>query len=257
MRPAASGRPQVLVIGVYPSAFHVAWTPPPEHDSRGAAGQKRPLIRSLAVDVEPVVFWDGKEPSPSDLLDMWKADRRFENGRHGHVRVGHNGPSGTGVVKDVLAPLKLEPADAAFTDAVPWFFVKGGPGSQGDAIQRRFAPVARELGVHEGSLPVRPTRRGLVAVAASSPRREDLRREIVAAGAPLVVTLGQEALDAVRGVADTDVRGVQETLSPSGYGRRGELVVDRHRYELLPLVHPGFRRQTSNEDWKRALAAWP
>jgi hypothetical protein len=245
-RPLRAAR--ALIVGVYPSAFHVAWSPP------GWTG-RRPLITSLAVDVEPVLFWNGAEPSPEVLLDLWKTEVGFNDSRHGSAVVGNNGRSGLGLERNVLIPLRMAADEVAFIDVVPWYFVKGGRGSQGDAIKQRFEPFAVENGVDPGSLPSRPSPQRLVEIARSDDRRETLREEIVEAGAPLVVTLGQEALDAVRAVADRSA-GVQSRLSPDGYGTRGELVIASDTYVLLPLAHPGFERQTTRPDWKAAFAQW-
>lgn len=242
-------------MGVYPSAFHVAWTAPPELDPRPASGRGRPTIASLAVDVEPVVFWDGREPDPNELLEKWKSKVHFIND-WGTVAVGNNGPSGAALVENALTPLSLSPDEVAFTDAVPWFFVKGGAGSQGQAINERFNPIAENMGATTGALPDRPTHARLVKSASEEPRRSSLRAEIVAAKAPLVITLGQEALDAILAVADT-CAGVQSRLAATDtYGVRGELVVDGFQAELLPLVHPGFQRQTKDAKWKAQLARW-
>ena len=100
-RPA-HGDAELLVIGVYPSAFHVAWSPPPAADPRDGSKRSRPFVGSLAVDVEPVVFWDGLNPSPADLLVQWKAMVKFDPERHGTVRLGTNGPSGAGLVEHYL-----------------------------------------------------------------------------------------------------------------------------------------------------------
>lgn len=248
-----SGAAAALVVGVYPSAFHVAWSPPVELDPRDV--RKGPFIGSLAVDVEPVVFWDGAEPAPSAELERWMGDVGFDPQVHGQVTTGTNGPSGSGLVEQFLTPLKVDPALTAFTDAMPWYFVKYDKGGQGLAIRDRFGPLAAFLGVHNGSLPSRPSTRELVALAGSDARRVGLRRELVDADAPLVITLGQEALDAVRAVCDATA-GVQVKLSPHGYGAAGELLVDSKVMSLLPLVHPGFARQTKHDAWRAALQQW-
>jgi hypothetical protein len=179
----------------------------------------------------------------------------FEPEKHGSVSVGTNGPSGAGLVKKALSPLGLVSEQLAFTDAVPWFFIKGGPKSQGEAISGRFAPIAERIGKHAGSLPARPTPSKLVAIAASDERRESLRAEITEAGAPLVISLGQEALDAVRAVAD-GCEGVQTQLAAEGYGARGRLQIGTLTLDFLPLVHPGFERLTVQADWLAALRRW-
>jgi hypothetical protein len=235
---------------VYPSAFHVAWSPPNHINPR-------PLISSLAVDVEPTVFWDGQSPSPHDLLDEWKTAVSFDPSRHGTVRPGHNGPSGVGLEDRILRPLGLNPSSVAFTDAVPWFFVKQGRGSQGAAIAERFRPWAETNGVDPGSLPDRPSSTELPQLATAEPRRVALLAEIVEINAPLMITLGQEALDAVRGVADPGtMSGVQDVLAPVGYGAVGSATFDGRQREVLPIVHPGFQRQTKRPDWVAAFESW-
>jgi hypothetical protein len=111
------GDAAALVVGVYPSAFHIAWHPPTKLDPRPPDERRHPLIAALAVDVEPVVCWDGATPGPADLLDAWRTAIGFDPGAHGSVKIGRNGPSGAALATDVLRPLGLEPASAAFTDA--------------------------------------------------------------------------------------------------------------------------------------------
>ena len=255
MRLPVAHDPKALIVGVYPSAFHISWSPPDRFDTRDDAKKRHPLIGALAVDVEPVVFWDGVEPSPVAELQRWKAALGFDESVHGVATLGNNGPSGASLVKHILDPLGIDPASAAFTDVVPWFFVKKGANSQGEAMSTRFAPKAELIGVHEGSLPKRPTTRQLVEIAASDERRDSLRQEILDARAPLIITLGQEALDSVRAVAD-EITGVQARLQPGGYGRAGHVVIAGTRTTFMPLVHPGFRRQITDAQWRDALDSW-
>lgn len=248
------GRPAALVVGVYPSAFHVAWSPPNEFDVRDAHKRNRPLIASLAVDVEPTVFWDGVDPSPSDLLGRWRGcglrsrPSRFR-------RPGHNGPSGSGLLDEILTPLGLDPATLAFTDAVPWFFVKHGANSQGEAIANRFTPVADRMGVERGSLPRRPSTRALVELASSSARRDSLRAELLSSEADLLLTLGDEARGAVLGIAD-DTRGLPQRIVRDGYGQIGTIQLNGKTMEVMPLAHPGFIRQRGDQRWTDTLEAW-
>lgn len=249
------GSAKAIVVGVYPSAFHVAWSAPGEADVPASTHRSRPTIGSLAVDVEPVVFWDGVEPSPGSVLEQWKSAVGFQPS-WGKVTAGLNGPSGDSVVTNTLGPLGLEASEVAFTDAVPWYFVKQGGGSQGKAIRERFQPVAELLGVSSGSLPTRPSTQELVRTACEEPRRSSLRAEIVTADVPLLITLGNEALHAVRGVSDK-CSGVQEQLEPlREYGSRGQITIAGRSMQMLPLVHPGFQRQTKNAEWRAAIARW-
>ena len=255
LRKPESGNVDALVVGVYPSAFHVAWTPPPSLDPRPAGKRRRPLISSLAVDVEPTVFWDGSHPDPNELLDAWKSAVGFDPDRHGTVAVGTNGPSGQQLPATVLEPLGLDPDRIAYTDAVPWYFVKTTKGSQGAAIAERFNPLASALDASPGTLPTRPSKRQLVDLATSEGREPSLRSEIVEIGAPLVITLGQEAIDALSAVADT-LDGVQRRLRPEGYGGEGTGTIDKHSFAVRALAHPGFIRQTKHPEWRAALNSW-
>lgn len=244
-----SGRAEVLVLGVYPSALHIRWTRPRQTDAR-------PTIASLAVDVEPVVFWDGVTPSPEALLVDWVREVGFDE-RWGNASVGHNGSSGAGLRDDYLSPLGVELVDVAYTDLIPWFFVKTGKGSQGDAIAGRYEPWAAEAGAPASSLPRRPSPSTLVGLAASEVRRSGLRREILDLRPSAIVTLGQEAIDGLRAVADrTD--GGQAVLRPTAdYGNPGSVEVDAHTFTVVPVVHPGFLRQRSPGDpWREAHNRW-
>ena len=82
----------------------------------------RPLISSLAVDVEPIVFWDGSDPIPANLLDRWRCAVGFDDERHVRVRPGTaTDRLGAGLAERILAPLRILPINVAYTDAVPWF----------------------------------------------------------------------------------------------------------------------------------------
>jgi hypothetical protein len=52
----------VLVLGAYPSALHVRWSPP--------AGYGRP-VTALPVDNEPTPFWDGDSAETQALFEHW------------------------------------------------------------------------------------------------------------------------------------------------------------------------------------------
>ena len=248
MRLPAQGLPSALVLGVYPSAFHIGWR----------AGDQR--ISALAVDVEPTVFWNGTDPNPDVLLDEWLAAVRHR-ADWGAVTVSRNGPSGSFLEDELLRPLGFDPKQVAFTDAVPWFFVKDGKGSQAAATRDRFRPFAEAHRIHPGSLPARPKPAGLVEIVASTERRESLTAEVVRAAAPCLITLGNEALAAATTVADR-VDGVPGTLTPDDYGAVGSITIGGHTMEFRPLAHPGLLRQQIRPDgaaatrWRQAHERW-
>ncbi len=238
---------------MYPSAFHISWTPPDECDDRPDAKKRFPYIAALAVDVEPVVFWDGAVPKPSDLFEAWAKEVGFTE-LHGHAAASRsNGPSGAGLIDRYLNPLGLSPDRISFTDVVPTFFTKHGPGSQGEAIAKRFAPIAAKIGLHKGSLPARPAPSALVRQAVET-QRDRLRAELSDVRAPLVITLGQEAADVIRRVVDR-ADGAQTKLAADGYGQVGEIAIGGYKADWMPLAHPGVVRPT-NGAWSRTHALW-
>jgi hypothetical protein len=131
----ADGEAGVLVVGVYPSAWHVAWTAPAylnrnQPYGHEENGERRQIgsVRALAVDLEPP-------------------------GTHGHIdpkAPGANGSSGKKVKQLYLAPLRIGPAEAAFTDIYPTFVVKhpgGKQREQGNAIEEEYHAIARDAPV--------------------------------------------------------------------------------------------------------------
>ena len=243
----------VLVVGVYPSAFHVRWTPPVDAVAPLPRERRSPTVGSLAVDVEPVVFWDGRTPSPREQLAVWAEHLDHDEATHGRIGFGTNGGSGRFVVDELLAPLGFDADDAAVTDVVPWVFVHPGRCSQGaamawfnDCLGARFPP---------GTLPRRPKESELVAMARTPELADLLRRDVLDAEAPLVITLGNEALAALLAVADRNV-SVPEVLSPKRYGRRGSIVLGGTTFDVLPLAHPGMQQKRSSPAWRAALDGW-
>jgi hypothetical protein len=250
VRPAriSSGRTRVLVIGVYPSALHVRWWRP---DAVGG----RPTVSSLAVDVEPVVFWDGESPSPHDLVAEWKESVGF-NSHWGRVEPGLNGPSGRVLGSEYLEPLGATPTDTSYTDLIPWFFVKSGAGSQGAAIAQRFDPWALQHGAPISSLPRRPSPKRLVELLAPSGRRESLRNEIISIKPDVILTLGQEALDGLCAASDECLPAQERLVPDDRYGRPGSVIIANQAFELIATVHPGLLRQAQQGHWRSAHQTW-
>src|SRR5688572_9595447 len=95
-RPLVDGQRNVFVLGAYPSALHVAWTPPSASGARS--------IRALAVDNEPEPFWDGSDEA--DQIKVWKdaVDWLPSWGEVAPVEQ-LNGSSGTWLADKVLEPL--------------------------------------------------------------------------------------------------------------------------------------------------------
>jgi hypothetical protein len=126
----ADGAAGVLMVGVYPSACHGAWTAPAylnwnQPHGHGKDVERRQIgsVRALAVDLEL--------PGP-----------------HGHIdptAPGVEGSSGETVKQLHLAPLRIGPAEAVFTDIYPTFVVERPGGKrhdQGDTVEEEYDAIA-------------------------------------------------------------------------------------------------------------------
>lgn len=270
MRPAgSSGGARAVVVGVYPSAWHVTWTAPAHLVAAGARGK----VNALAVDVEPTVFWNGDGADFGTRLASWQHESGFVEGDHpgGHGRLSRtspptNGSSGLKVEQRYLAPLGIAPDETAFTDICPVFFVKHGSGErreQGDAIAAEFDGIARHLGHQPSSLPRRPSPAALVRMAVDE-FKQRLIADLEAADAPVVITLGEEVLQALRRIPELGAAPPVETLTDlyvDRYGEEGTLKVNGRTVLWLPLAHPGLLRgkapsEATEAALPRSTAGW-
>lgn len=262
----------VLVLGVYPSAFHVRWKLPRWYCERHP--DERPEVANLAVDVEPVVFWDGKDPQV-DLVE-WASSVGFKSGdawpSWGEVSSGNgNGPSGRRLLDDTIRPLETLGYDSdrfAYSDVVPRYFVKrsGSPTrrQQGDVIDTVYEQMRQELieghadAPPPASLPKRPTPRDLVALAVAEHSYE-LRNLIGSTHPRAVVTIGEESRAVICELADEAHGAPTHPLAPAaGYGHPGSLSIANQELAWYALVHPGQKSRPwmkAREDWLQALAS--
>jgi hypothetical protein len=222
-------------MGVYPSALHVRWTSP-EGISVGA----------LAVDDEPEVFWDGADAA--DRITHWKeaVGWRREWGRVGGT--AGNGSSGRRVRADVLEPLSVAAAATFFTDCLPCYFVKRGPGSQGDRIDEVYRPFAGRVGIAAPDIPTHPREAELVK---RSIRDEgaDLVNQLSSSGAGRIVTLGQESADVLATLGGVERRALRPDAE---YGSPRTIQIEGESFDWLPLTHPGNQSPV----WRTRHQAW-
>ncbi len=163
----------------------------------------------MAVDDEPVVFWDGADAH--QRVEQWRRNVGFREGdaegAWGFVRAAGNGTSGRSVVERVLAPMGIAREATWFTDAVDRFFVKSGGWvrQQAEAMAEAYAPFADRAALPPASLPSRPSASELIRTALQD-HRERLLTELAEAAPPLAVTLGEEARQVLLGLVD-DAQG--------------------------------------------------
>jgi len=270
VRPTRRAIPaRTLVIGAYPSAFHVSWTAP--RFAHGGEGTGR--VRALAVDVEPEVFWQGNEAGGAELLEAWLKEVDFqegdEPGQHGHIDSrlpAANGSSGRKLLERYLQPLGLKPDEVTFTDIYPVFMVKSGaPGKRdlGDAIRIEYNSIAEQMGREPSHLPGRISPATLPLRAAKE-FGDRMRKDLLDASPELVITLGEEAWQTVNIVFGLDAHSPVsyfEALHGEAYGRPGTIRSGSHVAKWLPLVHPGLLRNNDPANGKqypakRSVSGW-
>jgi hypothetical protein len=278
MRMSADRPAQVVVVGVYPSAWHIRWTAPSGLRNRGRTGG----VSALAVEVEPEVFWNGDGADFSARLVSWKNATGFDEGDHpgAHGTLAAkspptNGSSGRKVEGRYLAALGMDASQAAFTDVCPVFFAKYGQSKrrpQGTAIEQEYNAIADELRMPTATLPPRPSVNELVGRAVEHYGNQ-LIADLERADAPLIVTLGEEVLQTLRRlpqlVPDPPAETLPELYDRGLYGAEGTLKVNSSNVRWLPLPHPGLLhgdiapaispevdRGLGGRDWNAAHARW-
>jgi hypothetical protein len=253
------GRAGVFVVGAYPSALHVRWTPPAW--ARSELGVS--TVGALAVDDEPIVFWDGADAE--ERVAQWRRDVQFRTGDErdtwGWVHAASNGTSGQRVVDQVLVPLGVSADETWFSDVVDRFFIKFGHGKRGqaDAIAAGYAPFAAAAGLPKAKLPTRPKPAALVELAVRD-HAQRLVAELAEAASSVVVTLGEEARQVLLALADAAEGPPTQPLegrlfqgdAQVAYGEAGEARVGNLTFRWHALKHPGQR----TEPWPTLHEAW-
>lgn len=239
--PSATTARSIFLLGAYPSALHVEWTPP----------EPWKPVRALPVDDEPTPFWDGTDEA--DRVRSWATRIGFAPA-WGSVRpVGAlNGSSGVWVRDMVLAALGAAHADAWVSDCLDTYRASTGATHR---LDDTYAPFARSAGLLGTRIGAHPSEDAIVDEALRL-HRERLASERSACSPELIVTLGNAALRVARELVDGG-HEVPAKLSIRGYGARYGVRVDGHHARLLPLAHPASPRpyQEAHRRWSAEEAA--
>jgi uracil-DNA glycosylase len=228
-----TGAKAVLILGAYPSAFHVRWVPP----------EPWKPITALPVDNEPTPFWDGDASDAERLFKDWKAEH-FRDGWGSVSPAQLNGSSGAKLEELWLAPLGYSRDDAAIVDCLPLSRASVG-------VRKRqsdtYDPFARQAGAPTATLQEHPSESEIVREALSS-QAERLIAQIEAARPELIVTLGNAGARVVAAL-DGQEEGTA-VLDSSSYGRPRSL--DRlgsARWQAL--IHPAapVSWRTRHKEW--------
>lgn len=234
--PSGDGARKVFILGAYPSALHVRWTPPSGFQP----------IAAVAVDNEPMPFWDGADQEA--LIESWKQRVEWQPA-WGTVTPAKklNGPSGAWVRESVLAPLGFSRDQAWITDCLDTY---RGSNAQTRALADRYAPFAAKFGRPLHVLGKHPSENAIVAEATAH-HRVRLRSELRTASPELLVTLGNAALRVAAGLVECAEGTPPMKLSPEGYGRKLAIRFEGRELTWLPLAHPAAPKpyQDAHRAW--------
>ncbi|MBI4701688.1 MAG: hypothetical protein HY744_11110 [Deltaproteobacteria bacterium] len=203
---------RVFVLGVYASAVHAQWI----------TDDGKVLVRALAVASEPYIFWrgDGVEQIVGRIPVPVGA------GRLEPAAANLNGPSGTTLDDDILAPFGLARADAWLCDLVPHTCLNP---KQKAALEREYEPRRAALGLPAFALPDVPK------AFADDHRRQEVGAELEEAQASVVILLGDEPIR--HWLRHFDPRWGR--LSDFGeYGQLHAVKIAGRELAVLPLAHP-------------------
>lgn len=228
------GKGPVFVLGAYPSALHVRWTPP------AGAGQKP--VQALAVDNEPWPFWDGVDER--ERVATW-SERWFDDRLGVVVPAGQlNGSSGRWVRERVLMPLGARAEEAWITDCLDTYRASEG---QRRRIADTYDRVAEEAGLPPAKLAGHPKENQIVREALNA-QRPRLLRELEVVSPDLIVTLGRAAARVLSALPELE--GEAE-LSLDDYGVFAPVAFRGRPARWVALVHPG-----APTSWQAAHKHW-
>jgi uracil-DNA glycosylase len=225
------GRRDAFILGAYPSALHIHWTPP------NRSGRS---VQAVAIADEPWAFWDGADQEAR--VEAWKRKRWHEDWGEATATWKFNGSSGRRLIEHVLSPLGVDPGDAWTTDCLDRYHLSVG---MAKAIADVYEASRARLGLPHVSLPTHPSSAAIVARA----QRERLGSELIASRPSVVISLGEAAFTVMHSLLAGDRPA---RLRVEGYGTAVACKVGRRGVTWYPLVHPGQR----GAKWGAAHAAW-
>jgi len=231
------------VLGAYPSALHVAWTPPTGLGRR---------VQALPVFDEPTPFWDGADAR--GLLETWRSAVGFDS-TWGSIELAasdFNGSSGRPIELRYLGPLGVTRQTAWITDCLDTYRASEGVSR---AISSVYAPVARQLGLPGANLGPHPDELDVMREAKAE-HADRLLGEITTCSPDILVTLGNAALAVLWSLPGVvPMRSDPPTsLNPRDYGRPCDIRVGRRRMTLWALGHPNVLRL--NDAYAAAHDQW-
>ena len=227
---------KVFVLGVYASAVHARWVGP----------NSKTLVRALGVASEPYIFWRGE--GVEGILSEIEVPEGA--GRLEPASSNLNGPSGKSLDEDFLQPLGLSRDEAWLCDLVPHSCMNKG---QARAIEHHYRPLTLSNGLPEVVWPTVPKK-----PLASDARCCEIAAEFRDSQAEVLITLGDLPLKwFCKRFGSSESLGTYGTTRKL-YGSLHDVVIEKRRIKLLPLVHPrqAARLGAHAQNWAELHDGW-
>ncbi len=244
--PHISERRPIYVLGAYPSALHVRWTPPPPEPFKP--------IRAIAVDNEPEIFWNGDKEF--EHVDDWMIYARFEP-KWGTVALAKelNGSSGRWVNEQVIDAFRTSRANVWLSDCLDTYRCSDKLAKR---IQDTYSKLPKKLGLPRASLLMHPSEDEIVKEAIQA-HRTRLVNEIENARPDKIITLGNAALRVMTNLVETKSDVPRKLVADVNfYGKPITVHTNSgHAMQWFPLAHPAAPKiyQAAHFIWKQELLA--
>uniref|UniRef100_Q3ARI2 Uracil-DNA glycosylase-like domain-containing protein n=1 Tax=Chlorobium chlorochromatii (strain CaD3) TaxID=340177 RepID=Q3ARI2_CHLCH len=209
---------KIFVLGVYASAVHATWID----------NNEKVLIRALAVDSEPEIFWRGA--NVKEIIEQIQMPEGA--GKLIPAAKNLNGPSGKALDDCFLKPLGFEDrSEIWLCDLVPHSCQNK---QQEAALEREYRTRMISLSLPEYDYSEVPLK------LSNEVRQQEILDELHIASPSVIITLGDEPLKWFTYKLDSSTKSQLKDygISEDTYGQLHDISIDGKRMKHLPLVHP-------------------
>lgn len=241
--PNITAQRAIFILGAYPSALHIRWTPPNPF--------KR--IRAIAVDNEPEVFWNGEEELR--YFDKWKRDSGFDESKWGSVALAKdlNGSSGRWVDEQVICAFHTRREDVWMSDCLDQYRCSDNLKNR---IDDTYSKLPRKLGLPAAHLLPHPSENEIVAEALQK-HIGRMSAEISKARPDKIITLGNAAMRVLTALIETKADVPRKLVADTEMYGKPILVRTNSGQSMqwFPLAHPAAPPsfQAAHEFWKNKM----
>lgn len=229
---------EAFILGVYASAVHARWIGP----------HGKVLVKALAVDSEPEIFWRGDD-APMIISKIMVPEGA---GRLVAPNEGHNGPSGQALDNCFLKPLGLNRDQVWLCDLLPESRMNP---AQKKALDKTYNKMTKQLGLPSVTIPPFDKNK-----TCDDGRRKEICDELRRSGAKKLILLGDQPIKQfLRPMSDIKAKDLDAfTKLAGGYGKGVKAKVCDVEIEVVGLCHPRQAAQLgrNSRKWHEMHKLW-